>query len=132
MTVILGGNRVVDCPTILAYEGTPVLRVVLGPLRIEFQTPSKLRIGRPIVVDEAGVHPPDAAATVVTDRSFSVFSGDHAILIATLLDADTVHLKLDLRPVGMNIFDDVAGFHVGQNVFSGNEVRNCAVAINLA
>ncbi|MBI4269165.1 MAG: hypothetical protein HY615_02445 [Candidatus Rokubacteria bacterium] len=52
--------------------------------------------------------------------------------MATLFDAGTVHLKLDLRPLGITIYDDADGLHIGQNVFSGNVVDRSAVAISLA
>jgi len=72
---------------------------------------------------------------VTTERSDAVFTSvNHAVAIATVLDSktNTVHLRLDLRPIGINIYDDVSGLHVGTNLFSGNVVKGAGTAINLA
>jgi len=36
-----------------------------------------------------------------------------------------------VRAVGMNIYDDVAGLHVGGSTFAGNELVAAAIGINL-
>jgi hypothetical protein len=123
--VILGGNHFIDCPILLAYKGTPMLRVLFHPLRVELNLPPDL---------PAAPHPP-VVRHVTTERSDAIFSaGDHAIAIATLLDpaTDTAHLLLDLRPVGLNIYDDLAGLHIGDNLITRNEVQGAGIAINLA
>lgn len=51
--------------------------------------------------------------------------------MATLIDADTVNLALDLRPIGMNIVADLRGLHIGSNLFVGNVIEGAAVGINL-
>jgi hypothetical protein len=100
---MLGGNRFVECDSILAHKGTPILKVRLDPLRVELATP----------------------------QSFAVFWQEHALAVATLWDACTVHLKVDLRPLGIKIHDGPDGLHIGQNVFSGNVVSRSAAAISL-
>jgi len=123
--VILGGNLFVNCPTLIAYRGVPTLRVMLNPLRIDLNIPPNL----------PGAPNPAILRHVLTDRSEAIFGpGDYAIATATLLDppTETVHLGLDLRPIGINIYVDPAGLHVGNNVFAANVVEGAAVAINLA
>jgi hypothetical protein len=71
---------------------------------------------------------------VATEKSDAIFASDEAIVIATLLDSgpDTVHLALDLRYIGLNIYADVTGLHVGDNLIAGNAVKDAGVAINLS
>jgi hypothetical protein len=120
--VILGGNNLIDCPTLLAYRGAPVLRVLFNPFHLELNVP-----------EDVPGPPPAVLRHVSTERSDAIFAGgDQAVAIATLLDPETAHLHLDLRPLGINIYDDLSGLHVGNNLFSGNVVQGAAVAINLA
>ena len=100
-----------------------MLNVEVSPVRIELEIPR------------------DATAKAelpeLKEVSHEGYSGvftkeDQAVAIATLLAPDTVHLKLDLRPLGINIYDDPSGLHVGRNLFSGNVVEGAAAAINLA
>jgi hypothetical protein len=129
--VLLGRNRFEECESVLAYKGMPILKVGFSPLRLELATPEALPSGRAVRVDQSGAAPEDRVRIVATQQSFAVFWEEHALAVATLLDAETAHLKLDLRPLGINIYDDLDGLHVGQNVFSGNVVRQSAAAISL-
>jgi len=129
--VLLGGNRFVDCLSILAYRGSPMLQVDTEPLRVQLVTPENLPSHRAIRVDQQVQTPEKDVRVVATSESFSVFWRDHALALATRWDPETAHLKLDLRPLGINIYDDFAGLHIGTNIFSGNEVSHAAVAINL-
>jgi hypothetical protein len=58
--------------------------------------------------------------------------GKVLILMAQATDSDTVVLHADLRSVGSNIFDDVAGLHVGGAIMAGNSFRGCSAAIVLS
>lgn len=129
--VLLGGNRFVECQSILAHHGKPMLQVAVDPMRVDLVTPDNLPSGRAVRVERDAPSPDENVRVVATPRSFAIFWGDHALVVATLLDADTVHLKLDLRPLGINIYDDLDGLHVGTNVFSQNHVSRAAAAINL-
>ena len=129
-TVLLGRNRFVECESILAYKGTPILKVGFDPLRLELATPEGV-LSRAVRVDQKGRSPEDRVRIVATPQSFAVFWENEALAVATLLDAETAHLKLDLRTLGINIYDDPDGLHIGQNIFSENVVSHSAVAINL-
>jgi hypothetical protein len=125
LRVILGGNDFIDCQALLSLKGTPILRVLFNPLRVDLSLPP----------DVPSATTPLALTHVTTELSDAVFaSGNHAVAIATLINpaTDTAHLLLDLRPVGLNIYDDPSGLHVGNNLFSGNVVKGAAVGINLA
>jgi len=130
-TVVLGGNRFVDCESILAYRGTAILKVGFAPLRLDLATPEDLPSHRVVRVDQQGWSPQDRVRVVRTPQSFAVFWEDDALAVATLLDPETAHLKLDLRPLGINIYDDPDGLHIGQNTFAGNRVSGSAAAISL-
>jgi hypothetical protein len=123
--VIVGGNTFIDCGALVAFRGAPVIRVEINPLRIILDPPP----GLPAVVLKHNM----------TDRSDAIFSVENsasvpslqAIAMATLIDADTVNLALDLRPIGMNIVADLRGLHIGSNLFVGNVIERAVVGINL-
>jgi len=116
--VILGSNEFIDCPTLLAYKGKSVLRVELNPLRVILEPPADL--------------PPVPLLHHTTDRSDAIFTEvNQAVAVATLIDAETVYLVLDLRPIGMNIVADLRGIHVGRNLFVGNVIEGAPFGINL-
>ena len=122
MTVILGGNRFVDCQNILSHKGNLVLRVRMSPLHVEINPPPDIPGDSNPVVH------------VNSERSCGVFTtSDRAVALATLLDPEReiVHLTLDLRPLGMNIYDDPQGLHVGNNLFTMNVVEGAVTAISL-
>lgn len=132
MKVILGGNSFIDCQTLLAYQGRTIVRVLLDPIRVALNTPNDVAKVRHLIVDEkSDVHPADAGHAVAGDRCFAFIANDVAVIVAILVNQETVHLRLELRPFGMNIYDDVNGLHIGGNAFRGNEIRNAATAINL-
>jgi hypothetical protein len=68
---------------------------------------------------------------VASEKSVAIFWDDAPLAIATLLDPDTVSLRLDLRLIGINLFDDALGLHVGNNVFARNNVVGCETALAL-
>ena len=74
---------------------------------------------------------PGNLKVIVEEQSVSIFWGQTALAIATLLDSSTIHLKLDLRRLGLDIFEDADGLHIGSNVFSHNHLVNCETAINV-
>jgi hypothetical protein len=132
-TVVLGQNRFVDCDVILGYKGEPLLRVALDPLRVELTTPPGVRSVQIHVDPNGGNQPADAPLRVVRSQdSFAIFWNEQALVVATLLDTQTAHVKLDLRPLGINIYDDFRGLHIGSNTFTGNEIRRTATAIALS
>jgi hypothetical protein len=52
-------------------------------------------------------------------------------VIATLLDETTVSLRVDLRLIGISLFDDALGLDVGHNPFAGSEITNASTAVAL-
>jgi hypothetical protein len=129
-TVELGTNRFIDCRAILAYQATDVVAVELAPLRVTLCVPAEGG-GPALPIEHGQVVQGNTVTTLRDERSFSVFVGDSLVLAALLRSADTVHLKLDLRPLGLVIFDDADGLHIGTNVFAQNRIAGADVAIAL-
>lgn len=137
MTIILGSNSFVDCPTLLAVRGQALLRVTANPLRVSLTTPPDLRSQRSVQVRDNTVSTGSADAVRVTEtaKSVAIFWNTTPLVLATVTDADTVSLRVDLRPLGVNVFDDAGVFHIGGNTFSANLFRGVGTdgtAIQLA
>lgn len=128
--VLLGRNRFVECGSILSYKGAPVLAVSENPLRIGLDTHS-MPSDTKVRIDVSANEPKDLVRVVRTEDSFAIFWNEDAIAVATRLDPETVHLKLDLRPLGISIYDDPDGLHIGKNVFAENQVVRSESAISL-
>ena len=131
--VIVGSNHFVDCQTIIALRQHALLRVVTDPLRVSFTTPPDLPSKRTVqVVDNERRPESDASVRVVTsDRSVAIFWDEAPLAIATLLESATVSVRLDLRPIGINLFEDALGLHVGANLFARNIVVGSETALVL-
>lgn len=127
--VLVGGNVFDGCETLISLRGTPMLRVDLDPLEVLLVVPEDVPAGGIRVVP--GEPLPVRVRIVATDRSHGVFRDDQALVLATLLDDGAVHLRVDLRPVGVNLYDDAAGLHIAGMTFRGSNTRSCAVAISL-
>jgi hypothetical protein len=133
-SVLMGLNRFENCRILIAWRERPVLRAEAGLSSLQLDTTGlgeKIRAvrveGQNVTVGEKDCRliASDAGTTVLVGR-------DQAILFATRIDEHTLHIKLDLRPLGLNIFDDVAGLHVGHNVIANNSFTGCQIGIRLA
>jgi hypothetical protein len=132
--VLLGGNEFVDCANIVEVRGEQLLRVAVGPLRITLATPAGWDEAQAIAVVENDLKLGAKGARVVgAEHSVAVLSGDVPVVVAIADPGKPgeVHLRIDLRPIGIQLFDDASGLHVGSNLFTGNRVSNAATAISL-
>ena len=122
--VVLGGNGFRDCPTIIALGGQPLLGFASESGEIEVRVPP---------------HPPSEAASLLVIQGARVSGSDpvllrqllirshkdevlvylgHALLlVVTKLSATSTHVHLDLRPLGVRVFSDSEGLHVGPHTF---------------
>ncbi|MGH7434304.1 MAG: hypothetical protein ACRENE_01355 [Polyangiaceae bacterium] len=132
-TVLFGSNRFVDCSTLIASGGQAVLRVLTGPLRVTLATPPNLPSGRTVKVSDnvRGAESSPKVQVVKSDTAVAIFWDQSPLVIATQLEPDVVSLRADLRSVGINIFDDAAGLHVGGMQFRNSGVVNASVAFQL-
>ena len=131
--VVLSSNRFVDCDAIVAIQQQELLRVHTSPLRVALTTPPDLPSGRSVqVVDNVKLAESASNVRVVTsDSSVAVFWDETPLVIATLLAEAMVSLRVDLRPIGINLFDDANGLHVGSNIFAGNWIAGASTAVAL-
>ncbi len=138
MDVSLGTNHFVDCDAIISIKGAPALKVTISPLRLTVATPADLPSGRLVRVIDNRPEPVGSSAVsplvrvVASEKSVAVFWDQFLIAVATLLDDQTtVHLHVDLRPIGINVFDDASGLHVGGMHFTQATIANSATAFSL-
>jgi hypothetical protein len=130
--VVWGNNRFIDCVTLVGWKDEIVLSMAPKPLRIDMKTPTsgmpkKLRI----VANEVIESTYDKINVASTATSISVVLGDSPLLMAQDVGDDRVLLHTDFRPVGMNIFSDAAGLHVGASSLGGNVFEGFSIAISL-
>jgi hypothetical protein len=134
-TVLLGSNRIEDCRNLISYRGRPLLRVEADPLRITLRTPDDAPDVCAVSVEDNRLPSPAGDGRqpriIAAEESVSVFWEESPLVIATRLDPRTIHVKLDLRPIGMAIFDDADGLHLGSNVLAHNAIINCESAVGL-
>ena len=136
-SVIIGTNRFINSQTVISLKDQPLLQVSVAPLKVSLRLPRDLpsRVFFEIVENELKEKGESAGSNphiVTAETNVSLFWNDVLLVSATLLDQETVHLKIDLRRVGINIYDDHAGLHVGQNTLTGNSFANCSTAIALS
>jgi hypothetical protein len=131
--VVLGTNRFVGCDTIVSLEQQALLRVHTSPLRVSLTTPPNLPSGMHVqVVDNVKqTESLENVVVVAGDTSVAIFWSETPLVIATLLAESLVSLRVDLRPIGINMFDDANGLHIGGNHFSGNWISGSSTAIAL-
>jgi len=134
--VVLGTNEFTDCQTLLGLDEEPVLQVLANPLRISFHAPASFPGGRSLIIEnnELKSMPPSRPPfpmVVATDRQVGLFLGTDSLVLATLLDDSRVHLKLDLRPLGLLIHDEIDGLHIGAHVLARKNFIGCTTAIVL-
>jgi hypothetical protein len=115
----------------------PLLQVALSPLRISLKlphglpTPVSFEIKENVQTGEDIASNPDVRI-VTSENNVSIFWKDLLLVSATLLDQGTVHLKLDLRPIGIAIYDDPEGLHIGANLMAHSSFVGCMTAISLS
>ncbi len=132
-TVALGSNLLTDCETIIAFGALVGLKIEESPLRLTMNTPDHPRSPIKVSVDrnEVNTSSPGQLSVVVSESSVAVFWKSNPLVIATRLQDGLISLKLDLRPVGFNIYDDAAALHIGSNQFTNNAFINAQVAFQL-
>ncbi len=132
-TAIVGTNRLVDCPTLIGWGEHPLLSVATKPLRVTLTTPPNGSGGPCVrVKDNQNSGESENGLQVIAEpNSVSIFLNQEPLVVATLLDPDTIHIKLDLRPLGLVLYEDSRGLLIGTNVLAHNEIRNCNIAIGI-
>jgi hypothetical protein len=136
VVVIIGTNRLVDCETVILVRGDPLLRVEEKPLRLTVITPSDIPSGRivrvigNIVEDAQGSKEIGHVKVVATDRSVSIFWDTFLLVAATSIEEGAVNVHIDFRPIGLNMFDDPTGLHLGGMHLAQSSFHNSATAFS--
>ena len=108
-SVIIGTNKITNCQVVIGLKEQPLLQVAFSPLRVSLKLPQDLPslISFDIadnVIKGEGITPNPELRVVSGQTNVSIFWKNLLLLSATLLDEETAHLKLDLRPVGIGNF----------------------------
>jgi hypothetical protein len=132
VNVLWGNNQLSDCVALLSWQDELVLSVSVNPLRVSLRTPSgatsKIELD---VTDNRVIKSTGKADVSVSPTAIAVVKDGSPILMAQDLGNDTVMLHTDLRPLGMNIFDDASGLHIGGSILANNRFAGCSTAIAL-
>jgi hypothetical protein len=136
MKVVWGKNTLIDCVNLLGWGDQSVLRVREEPLRVDLSTPATLPSQVELRV-EGNVVRKDSTSSVrvsADPHAVTVVWKEVPILMAFRAEGaggNAVYLRVDLRPLGMKIFDDSEGLHVGGTVLADHELSGCSTAILL-
>ncbi len=133
MKVSWGGNDLTDCVALLASQDKIMLRVSPSPVRVDFIVPTTAVTPFPVEIRANRIEGPKSGDIRVSESpgAVAVFWKGVPILMAQQIDDDAVLLHTDFRPLGMAIFDDAAGLHVGSGILSGNNFTGCSIGIAL-
>jgi hypothetical protein len=132
MTVVWGGNHIVDCVALLSWKDQVVLTVSPSPLRVDLKTPAELPAGRAMTIaSNQVVESPAEIRVVATHESVTVLLDHVPLLMVVDIGRDSLLVRADLRPLGIAVFDDAAGLHIGASVLRNNRFSGCASAIAL-
>ncbi len=132
-TVSISSNTFVDCTTLIGIRGRPLLRVEVDPLRVSLTTPPDIPSRRLVQVLDNTRQAGSAnnVRVIATDKSVAIFWDTHPLVIATLIESQTVNLKLDLRAIGVNLYEDGNTLHVAGSELTGNMITGGGTAIGL-
>ena len=120
--VILGGNGFRDCATIIAFGGQPLLGVSRTSPEIEVRVPARGSASASLLIQGSRVSGSDAGLVrQILVRSHEdevrVFYRHALLLVVSKLSETSTHVHLDLRPLGVRVFSDGEGLHVGPHTF---------------
>ena len=135
MRILFGGNEFLDCASVVAVRGKPLLRVKASPFQVSLVTPAGWDDAQAIAVEDgvARLLPP-GARVIAGESAVVILVAEIPVVIAVADPAapGTVLLRADLRPIGIDLHDDAKGLHVGGSTFTRVRVSNAAAAVSLA
>jgi hypothetical protein len=135
-SVIIGTNKITNCQVVIGLKEQSLLQVTFSPLRVSLRLPPGLpsKISFEIAdnaIKGEGLTLQPELRVVSGAKNVSIFWNNLLLLSATLLDEETAHLKIDLRPIGIAVFDDPEGLHIGKSLMARSSFANCMTAISL-
>src|SRR4030065_2120070 len=119
----LGPNLFEDCENVLIISGTPLFlyKVEHGGIKISFNLcspPAKTAIQVEDNLKKKG------DVEVKTRKKYADIKMGKKKLLELSIEADTAVIKLDLRPLGLNIYTDPNALHVGGTQLSQNVIKH--------
>jgi hypothetical protein len=128
----LGNERLRRCPGPRRLQGSSDPRRGGPPLRLTLRVPGTAPQFAPrIEVVENQPSPHEKLLVRSTEETVTVLYDFHPLCVATRLPSWDIVLRADLRPLGMLIYDDALGLHVGGTTFAKNTFSRLHTAINL-
>jgi hypothetical protein len=129
-TFIVGTNRFEDCEILIAHKAVPVLRIDItdGVPCVDLRMPE----GAGKLVIERNAVRAGSAEVVASLRSATVTSAELMLLHVVVKAGGEALVHLDLRSLGVAIYTDASGLHIGSNVLSRNRVKGARIAIGLS
>ncbi len=135
-TVQLGTNSFTGFSAILGLGGRPVLRIDDNAAVYlwvpDGSNPASDLPRFEVTSDEAqDIHSPVLVVRAGDDTSRGLFLRDsgHAPVLTTRVAPSKVHVRLDLRPLGIAIHDDIDGLHIGGTRIAGQVLHGAGTAI---
>jgi hypothetical protein len=133
-TVLLGANRFTGFTTILGWRGRPVLRIEEDAAVYLWSPDELLPTAIRVRVTSDAVQEADSPVLIVrasdkTSCGLFLKSSDHALVLATALGSSRVHVRLDLRPLGLVVYDDLDGLHIGGTRIAAQNIEGTGTAI---
>ena len=77
------------------------------------------------------IESPPGIKVAVTHESVAVLLDDVPLLTVVEIGQDSLLVRADLRTLGMTVFDDAAGLHIGASVLRNNRFSGCSTVIDL-
>ena len=129
----LGSNEFIDCQAMIGFKGRTLLGVADDPLRVTLAIPDSAPSGgfRYEVIENKAQKADKQLQVSKRGDAVAILFGPHLLCVAAKLDTGEIAVKLDLRPVGVQVYDDVHGLHVGTNTFAGNTFKASHTAISV-
>jgi hypothetical protein len=140
--VVWGGNRLIDCVSLLSWKDRTILSVSTSPVLVHLTVPPDGTNGlKPLKIEAneliSSTPPPREVDIRISPTGVAILWTQ--LPIVTVLDIGLdrpsghrmVLLRTDLRPLGINVFDDAAGIHVGEGLVARTAFSRCSTAIVL-
>lgn len=131
MTVVeLGSVRFDGVPVLIAGGESDILVVKSNPLRVSVGHP---RRRGPRVVENTLIEPTERTDLLVTPTVVSLRVNGVPVIVAWAehADSDRVFCRVDLRPLGVAVWDDALGLHIGTSLLAETTMSGGGVAIQL-
>jgi len=130
--IVLGTNVLIGSDTPLVIDTSQAIRVTTderGTVKVSanIEAPPARRSFR---IESNVATTEGAEVEVMADMVRVRLNGDSVIEARRI--GDSIHLMLDLRPLGLSIYSSEDALHVGSSVLVGNTIRTSGAAIVLS